>query len=273
MEAPGGALVVGFAYLVAAYLVQGAFKETMQALFVLAFAIGLAALAAARPGPPGDGAAAARGRAAGRAGGRQRLRLQLPGAALARGSFAVWAASSSAGDARGARRTAARRSPGGDRALVAIGSLALAIAPELGPDGRLRELRDLQPAGPGLGNLFNRLSPLEALGIWPSGDFRVDPEVARGPDSERLERREAVEQVAEPGSVRIEGLEARELSHPAELGGDREREDREGDEGARRRRSSRPHLSASSPRRVARPSSIAAQTASAPASQASPGKL
>ena len=31
------------------------------------------------------------------------------------------------------------------------------------------------PPGAGLGNLFNRLSPLEALGIWPSGDFRVEP--------------------------------------------------------------------------------------------------
>ena len=31
------------------------------------------------------------------------------------------------------------------------------------------------PAGAGLGNLFDRLSPLEALGIWPSGDFRVEP--------------------------------------------------------------------------------------------------
>jgi hypothetical protein len=26
-----------------------------------------------------------------------------------------------------------------------------------------------------LGNLFNEISPAEALGIWPSGDFRVDP--------------------------------------------------------------------------------------------------
>ena len=31
------------------------------------------------------------------------------------------------------------------------------------------------PDGAGLGNLFDRLSPLEALGIWPSGDFRVEP--------------------------------------------------------------------------------------------------
>jgi hypothetical protein len=31
------------------------------------------------------------------------------------------------------------------------------------------------PSGRGLGNLFNRISPAEALGIWPSGDFRVEP--------------------------------------------------------------------------------------------------
>jgi hypothetical protein len=31
------------------------------------------------------------------------------------------------------------------------------------------------PPGAGLGNLFNPISPLEALGIWPSGDFRLDP--------------------------------------------------------------------------------------------------
>jgi hypothetical protein len=36
-----GALVVGFAYMVASYLAQGAFKETMQALFVLAFVLAL----------------------------------------------------------------------------------------------------------------------------------------------------------------------------------------------------------------------------------------
>ncbi len=36
-----GALLVAFPYLAASYLIQGAFKETMEALFVLAFAIGL----------------------------------------------------------------------------------------------------------------------------------------------------------------------------------------------------------------------------------------
>ena len=31
------------------------------------------------------------------------------------------------------------------------------------------------PNGPGLGNLFGQISPAEALGIWPSGDFRLTP--------------------------------------------------------------------------------------------------
>jgi hypothetical protein len=31
------------------------------------------------------------------------------------------------------------------------------------------------PHGPGLGNLFGQVSPFEALGIWPSGDFRLAP--------------------------------------------------------------------------------------------------
>ena len=36
-----GALVVGLAYMVASYFAQGAFKETMQALFLLAFVLAL----------------------------------------------------------------------------------------------------------------------------------------------------------------------------------------------------------------------------------------
>ena len=45
-----GALVVGLAYVVASYFAQGAFKETMQALFVLAFVL---SLREAGSNPPG----------------------------------------------------------------------------------------------------------------------------------------------------------------------------------------------------------------------------
>src|SRR5688500_15183767 len=40
-----GALLVGLPYMVASYLIQGAFKETMEALFLLAFSVGLHELA------------------------------------------------------------------------------------------------------------------------------------------------------------------------------------------------------------------------------------
>jgi hypothetical protein len=36
------------------------------------------------------------------------------------------------------------------------------------------EFETFDPDGAGLGNLFNAISPVEALGIWPSGDFRLD---------------------------------------------------------------------------------------------------
>ena len=51
----------------------------------------------------------------------------------------------------------------------------VAIAPEIGRLVDFADFETFDPDGAGLGNLFNRLSPLEALGIWPSGDFRVEP--------------------------------------------------------------------------------------------------
>ncbi len=170
-----GALVVGLAYLVAAYLVQGAFKETMEALFVLAFAIALCELARARPEP---GAAS--------------IRAALPLAVLAIGSvytysfpgllwlggaFVVWAALELALAWRrggiAAARAAARVAFPATAAALAL--LVVAIAPEIGRMIDFANFETFDPAGGGLGNLFNRLSPLEALGIWPSGDFRVEP--------------------------------------------------------------------------------------------------
>ena len=38
-----------------------------------------------------------------------------------------------------------------------------------------RSFETFDPDGPGLGNLFDPISPFEALGIWPSGDFRLSP--------------------------------------------------------------------------------------------------
>jgi hypothetical protein len=58
---------------------------------------------------------------------------------------------------------------------VAIVVLVVAAAPEIGRMADFASFETFNPPGAGLGNLFNPISPLEALGIWPSGDFRLDP--------------------------------------------------------------------------------------------------
>lgn len=167
----GGALLVGFAYLATSYLIQGAFKETMQALFMLAFAVALVQLAGATLG----GATPAR---------RWRLMRAVPLAALAAGSLyaysfpgltwlvgtvGIWALF----EVVRARGFAVIR-PALPAAAMALAALLAAAGPELSRLAEFASFETFDPDGAGFGNLFNPISPLEALGIWPSGDFRLD---------------------------------------------------------------------------------------------------
>lgn len=167
-----GALLVGFAYMAASYLIQGAFKETLQALLVLTFAVGLHELATGTLG----GSAPKE---------RWRLLCAVPLAALAVGSvyaysfpglawligaIGLWAVVELL-VARGLQPLRAAFVPG----AVAVAVAVVAVAPELGRVLDFAEFETFDPDGEGLGNLFNPISPLEALGVWPSGDFRLDP--------------------------------------------------------------------------------------------------
>jgi len=158
-----GALVVGLAYLVASYFAQGAFKETIEALFVLAFALALRETT--RPG-------------------WRELPLRFvpaaliavgtiyvysfPGVLWLAGTFALWALATVALD-RPAARTARRP------AVLALLVFLVLVVPEVGRMIDFHNFETFDPNGPGLGNLFGQVSPLEALGIWPSGDFRLAP--------------------------------------------------------------------------------------------------
>ena len=177
-----GALLVGFAYMTASYLVQGAFKETLQAVLVLAFALAVHGLARAERG---EGDRADRELSEREPAPRWRVLRAVPLAALGAGAIYVYSfpglawmlaglgtwALAEAVNARGLRPLRAALVP----AAVAAGVLALATAPELGRIATFADFETFEPAGAGLGNLFNPISPLEALGIWPSGDFRLDP--------------------------------------------------------------------------------------------------
>jgi hypothetical protein len=184
-------LVVGLTYMVASYFAQGSFKETMQALFFLAFVLSL--------------------REASRDPEWRQLPLRfIPAALLATGSVytysfpgliwlisaaAIWGAMelarscvrlSAGGADAGGPRTEAKPPPAGPPAAVTgpaawrpvlYASLAflVLIAPEIGRMIDFQQFETFDPNGPGLGNLFGQISPFEGLGIWPSGDFRLSP--------------------------------------------------------------------------------------------------
>jgi len=198
----GVALVVGLPYLVASYFAQGAFKEVIQALFVLAFVLSLRESTRTWRALP--------------------LRY-VPAAIIAIGSVytysfpgliwlaaigAIWAAaelvlqrSSAVGGSVRKRRPFFRPTDSASNAISAgekpsartdpptgatgpaatrAASLALivflvGVLPELGRMIDFHSFETFDPNGPGLGNLFGQISPFTALGIWPSGDFRLAP--------------------------------------------------------------------------------------------------
>lgn len=185
------ALVVGLTYMVASYLAQGSFKETMQALFVLAFVLALRETTANSDwrGLPLRFVPAAL-LAVGSV-----YTYSFPGLIWLIGAAFIWASielalgrfgRSAGGADAGGSGTEAKPPPAGP-AVVATGPAAwrpvlwaslvflVLIAPEIGRMVDFHSFETFDPNGPGLGNLFGQISPFEALGIWPSGDFRLTP--------------------------------------------------------------------------------------------------
>ncbi|HEX9968109.1 MAG TPA: hypothetical protein VGB06_09190 [Solirubrobacterales bacterium] len=157
-----GALLVAVSYLGASYFAQGAFKETAEALFVLAFAVGL--LTVEKP---------------------IRLRDTLPYLALAGGIFfaysfaglawplavlVLWSLTLTEVRAALAPRRLLRLLTR-PVTLVAIALLAgLAVAATLvGPFGFVHTFNKV--AGT---NTYGPVSPVEALGVWPASNYRLD---------------------------------------------------------------------------------------------------
>jgi hypothetical protein len=163
-----GALLVGLPYMVASYFAQGAFKETMQALFVLAFAL---ALRESSRNPAWRNLPLRFVPAAILAIGTV-YTYSFPGLIWLAGTAVIWALAEYAWP----RLVSPAPGPAGLRASsLALIVFAVGALPELGRMIDFRGFETFAPNGPGLGNLFGQISPLEALGIWPSGDFRLTP--------------------------------------------------------------------------------------------------
>ena len=161
------AALVALPYLAAAYLAQEAFKEPIEALFVLAFALLLPTATTARRAIPLGVIAAGSVYA-----------YSFPGLFWLAGTAAIYIGiRAPKAFCQGANR---RRSPALGAALVV---LLVLTAPDLGRIVDFTGFRAFKSAtiSGGLGNLRHQVSPLEALGIWPASDFRLSASDASGP--------------------------------------------------------------------------------------------
>jgi hypothetical protein len=162
------AALVALPYLAAAYVAQGAFKEPIEALFLLAFALLLPGATTVRRALPLAVIAAG-----------AVYTYSFPGLFWLVGAAAIYL---------GIALVRRERSPGLHPAALpaiaaAFGVLVALIAPEL---GRLVDFTDFRAfrdstISSGLGNLRHQVSPLEALGIWPASDFRLSASDASAP--------------------------------------------------------------------------------------------
>ncbi len=168
----GASALVALPYLAAAYLAQEAFKEPIVALFLLAFTLLVPTVRGWRDAVPLGILAAG-----------TVYVYSFPGLAWLGGVAVAWALIELVRARRWAPFAAAAGNPGptsSRRAVLgAAGAgvlvlVALAL-PEL---DRLRDFVDFRALHPdranegGLGNLPGQISPLEAIGIWPTSDFR-----------------------------------------------------------------------------------------------------
>ncbi|MFN8114381.1 MAG: hypothetical protein U0R51_14425 [Solirubrobacterales bacterium] len=186
-----GASLVALTYLGAAYLTQGAFKEPLQAMLLIGFGLSLAGLVGMRT--PLEETAAP-----GPAGPVHPVRRVLPAAVIAAASVfnyslpgLLWVG------AVGVVVLAARWFLVKPRpelpedwlrklAPYLLGLLLVVAVATAGEWSRIADFSRLSALNPDrfgsdLGNLAQALSPLEALGIWPAGEFDATPASAGAP--------------------------------------------------------------------------------------------
>jgi hypothetical protein len=175
------ATMVAVTYLAASYYAQGAFKETAEALFVLAFALALRDLSRRRAengghrqvsGPSAGGVVAW-------------ARFALPYLALLGGVFFAYSFAGLAWPAAilalwsltlpEVRRALAPRAllrtllrPAVLGALLALAGLA-AVLTLVGPFGFVHGFNRVAGS-----NTYGPVSPVEALGVWPTPNYRLD---------------------------------------------------------------------------------------------------
>ncbi len=160
------AALVGLPYLAASFLAQSAFKETAMALLVVGIAIGLADLR--RPGAAATVASLCALTVA------TVLTFSLAGLVWPVGAAAIWLGVEVVAGriALSPARAAAALRRMWPVVAVAAAAVAVLVAVQAGAAASFVDrFGDIQST---TGRLFSSVSPREALGVWPEGDFRVD---------------------------------------------------------------------------------------------------
>src|SRR5918995_1773849 len=168
------ASLVGLPYLAASFLAQSAFKETAMALFVVGFAVGLSDLRPTGAGREGRRAVAVTIIALGVLALASVLTFSLAGLVWPVGAVVIWLGLEmlTGRIEVSPRRTAAALRPLWPVLAVGLAALAVLAAAQAGAISTFVDrLGDIQAS---TGRLFSSVSPREALGVWPEGDFRVD---------------------------------------------------------------------------------------------------
>ena len=182
------AVLAASPYLAAAYLAQGAFKEPMLALALLGFAIALPAVRPAWADGGGTRAAIPLGViAAGTI-----YNYSFPGLAWLLGAALVWMLLVAWRERERTRSLVAslrlRERLRGARPAILLGIAipVIAVIPEVLRLASFSNFEAFNPQGTGptvgFGNLRQQLNPLEAFGIWPSGEFRIAPANSTTPE-------------------------------------------------------------------------------------------
>ena len=196
------AVLAASPYLAAAYLAQGAFKEPMLALAVLGFALALPAVRPAWSNKASSGGYQSDS-AGDPSGGRAAIPLgviaagtiynySFPGLAWLLGAAIIWMLVIAIRERDATRSFIAglrlRERLRGARAAIAlgIGIPVVAALPEIFRLASFSSFKAFNPSGTGptvgFGNLRQPLNPLEAFGIWPSGEFRITPANSTTPE-------------------------------------------------------------------------------------------
>ncbi len=175
------AVLAATPYLAAAYLAQGAFKEPLLALALLGFTLGLPALRGIWSGTGGSASAAI---PLGVIAAGTIYNYSFPGLAWLLGAALVWML------VIGLREHDLRlrdRLRGARSAIwLGIGIPVVAALPEIFRLASFSNFKAFSPSGTGptvgFGNLRQPLNPLEAFGVWPSGEFRITPANSTTPE-------------------------------------------------------------------------------------------